>query len=277
MTRSTHLGLLAVLGASRCAEAFVRPPSTPPALFPRCPSGATRRFVSDSEKEGGGGGEGASSFDQAAADMQAEADAEALERTSGMDAQEEAAFKARSGEFASMKDRIRSRATDLGVEKSVATAEAIKAAEKRARSKQASPTLDMSIFEGGDPEDNPMLFNPEDELSEEERKSIDPVGEMTFLEQAFDEFKNTAFPGPLDVAKTVGFMAVTFVVSASFILKADELLRGLYTEWGFIPGPDAQLDYSDLELPADWDKDLDDLTGVLADVVEAATKNPASQ
>lgn len=213
----------------------------------------------------------AKSFDESTKSIEDEEAAAAMERTAGMDAEEEAAFNARASEFSSMKDKIRARAAEMNIEKSVATAEAIKAAEKRARLQQsAEPTLDMSVF--SDPEKNPIMYNPEDELTDEEIAEIDPTGQKPFLEQALDEFKATVFPGPLDVAKTVGFMFVTFAVSATFILKSDEFLRGLYTEWGFIPGPDAQLDYSDLELPAGWDEDLDGLTGSLAEIVETAKK-----
>jgi len=220
----------------------------------------------------------AKSFDESTKSIEDEEMLLQLERSSGLDAEEEAAFQARSSEFQYMKDKIRSRAASLGVEKSVATADAIKAAERRARLMQSSDnalssgtTLDMSVF--SDPTKNSMLYNPEDELSDEEMAMIDPTGRKPFLEQALDEFRATAFPGPLDVAKTVGFMAITFIVSASFILKADEVLRGLYTDWGFIPGPDTKLDYSDLDLPPGWEDDLDNLTGTLAQIVETAKQS----
>jgi len=223
-------------------------------------------------EESGEGGDGSDlSFDEAGREIAAEADREALERTAGSDAEEEKAFDSKRGDFASMKDKIRSRASDLGVEKSVATKEAIKVAEKRARLRQVSPTLDLSIFADDTPlSENKLLLNPEDELTEEERSAIDPVGFLPLFEQAASEFKETAFPGPLDIAKTVGFMFVTFAVSATFILKSDEFLRATYIAWGFLPGPGANLDYTDLGLPEDWDKDLDNLTGVLADVISAA-------
>ena len=175
-----------------------------------------------------------------------------------MSDKEEAEYNARSDEYASMKDRIRSRAAEMNIEKSVATAEAIKQAELRAKNRaQADPELDMSVFE------KRLLSNPEDELTDEEMAEIDPVGQKTFFEQALDEVRNTKFPGPLDVAKTVGLMAIIFVVSAFVILKSDEFLRELYTSWGFIPAPGTEFDYDKtMELPKDWEKDLNDLSGV---------------
>eukprot|EP00567_Pseudictyota_dubia_P018116 CAMPEP_0197437254 /NCGR_PEP_ID=MMETSP1175-20131217/4524_1 /TAXON_ID=1003142 /ORGANISM="Triceratium dubium, Strain CCMP147" /LENGTH=270 /DNA_ID=CAMNT_0042966721 /DNA_START=98 /DNA_END=910 /DNA_ORIENTATION=+ len=268
MTRSTTLLVLAATAA--LGESFTVGGGLPrnTALIPPRARGTAPLFMSDDK----GGAGAAKSFDESKQAIEDEEAAEQMERTSGMDAEEEAAFNARKSEFASMKDKIRARAADLNIEKSVATAEAIKAAEKRARLQQSEePTLDMSVFT--DPEKNPIMYNPEDELTDEEIANIDPTGQKPFFEQAIDEFKATAFPGPLDVAKTVGFMAITFIVSASFILKADEVLRGLYIGWGFIPGPDAQLDYSDLELPSGWEDDLDQLTGTLAEIVETAKQS----
>lgn len=202
----------------------------------------------------------ASSFDDAAKAIRDEEDADALARGSGISDEEEAEYQSRSDEFSSMKDRIRERAASMNIEKSVATAEAIKQAELRAKNMAAEPAeseLNMSVFE------QRMLSDPEDELTDEEMAEIDPVGKLNFFEQALDEVKQTAFPGPLDVAKTVGLMAIVFLVSASIVLKSDEFLRALYIDWGFIPSPDADLSYiEDLQLPKDWDKDLNDLSGV---------------
>lgn len=202
---------------------------------------------------------GPGSFDDAASAIKDAEDAEALAKSSGMSAQEQAEFQARAGEFSSMKDRIRARAADLNIEKSVATADAIKQRELRAKNMAGAPdpSLDMSVFE------KRLLSNPEDELSEEEQAEIDPVGQLSFFEQALDELKNTAFPGPVEVLKTVGFMVIIGGFSSLVILKSDEFLQQLYIDWGFIPGPDADLDYiKDLDLPKDWYKDLNDLSGI---------------
>lgn len=214
---------------------------------------------------GPAGPSGPGSFDDAASAIKDAEDAAALAKSSGMSEQEQAEFQARATEFTSMKDRIRARAADLNIEKSVATADAIKQRELRAKNMAGAPdqSLDMSVFE------KRLLSNPEDELSEEEQAEIDPIGQLNFFEQAFDELKKTAFPGPVEVFKTVGFMVVIGGFSSVVILKSDEILRQLYIDWGFIPPPDADLDYiADLDLPADWYKDLNDLSGIF----DAGTK-----
>ena len=216
---------------------------------------------------------GPGSFDDAASAIKDAEDAEALAKSSGMSEQEQAEFQARATEFSSMKDRIRARAADLNIEKSVATADAIKQRELRAKNMAGAPdqSLDMSVFE------KRLLSNPEDELSEEEQAEIDPVGQLSFFEQAIDELKKTAFPGPMEVLKTVGFMIIIGGFSSLVILKSDEILRQLYIDWGFIPPPDADLDYiADLDLPADWYKDLNDLSGIFDTGTKAAIKAPAA-
>ena len=216
---------------------------------------------------------GPGSFDDAASAIKDAEDAEALAKSSGMSAQEQAEFQARDTECSSMKDRIRARAADLNIEKSVATADAIKQRELRAKNMAGAPdpSLDMSVFE------RRLLSNPEDELSEEEQARIDPVGQLSFFEQAIDELKKTAFPGPMEVLKTVGFMIIIGGFSSLVILKSDEILRQLYIDWGFIPPPDADLDYiADLDLPADWYKDLNDLSGIFdGSGAKAVIKAPA--
>ena len=219
------------------------------------------------------GAAGPGSFDDAASAIKDAEDAEALKKSSGMSAQEQAEFQARASEFSSMKDRIRARAADLNIEKSVATADAIKQRELRAKNMAGAPDpeLDMSVFE------KRLLSNPEDELSEEEQAEIDPIGQLSFFEQAIDELKNTAFPGPGEVLKTVGFMIIIGGFSSLVILKADEVLRQLYVDWGFIPPPDADLDYiADLDLPADWYKDLNDLSGIFDTGTKALIKAPVA-
>ena len=233
--------------------------------------GSTENDNAETSPNGAAAGPG--SFDDAASAIKDAEDAEALKKSSGMSEQEQAEFQARATEFSSMKDRIRARAADLNIEKSVATADAIKQRELRAKNMAGAPDpeLDMSVFE------KRLLSNPEDELSEEEQAEIDPIGQLSFFEQAIDELKNTAFPGPGEVLKTVGFMIIIGGFSSLVILKADEVLRQLYVDWGFIPPPDADLDYiADLDLPADWYKDLNDLSGIFDTGTKAVIKAPVA-
>ena len=205
---------------------------------------------------------GPGSFDDSAKAIRAAQDAEAMERGSGMSEEEKAEFQSRGAEFSSMKDRIRARAAEMNIEKSVATADAIKQRELRAKNMAAAPdpSLDMSVFE------KRLLMQPEDELLEEEQAEIDPVGELNLFGQFLDEIKNTAFPGPGEVFKTVVFMVLIGGVSSFVILNADAFLRDLYIGWGFIPDPANEIpDYSEtMTLPPDWEKDLNDLSGIFS-------------
>ena len=146
-----------------------------------------------------------------------------------------------------MRSRIRSRASDLNMKKSVATVEAIKAATQRATAGEeaATPTVDLSKFSSalGTEED------PEDALTDEQKKEIDKVGQMSIIDQVKEEIKNTKFPTPSATLKQAVLMVIIFVVTAGVILKADELLRFQITDWGFIPKTGEVIDYSDLSLP----------------------------
>merc|ERR1719223_2519146 len=94
--------------------------------------------------------------------------------------------------YDAMREKIRSRASGLNMNKSVATQEAIKSATQKAMAgEQAStPTVDLSKFNEG------LLNDPEDELTDEQMKDIDKVGQMNIVEQIQEELKNTRFPTP---------------------------------------------------------------------------------
>lgn len=155
-------------------------------------------------------------------------------------------FDANKGSYDGMREKIRARASEMGVEKSVATAEAIKAATARAQAGESAKeqTVDLSKF-GADLLDS----SAEDELTEEQKQAIDPVSTKSILEQIQNEIQNTRFPSPGATLKQAGLMAAIFLVTAGLILKVDEVLRIQITDWGFIPGPNDIGDYSDLALP----------------------------
>lgn len=157
-----------------------------------------------------------------------------------------------------MRSRIRARASDLNMKKSVATAEAIKAATQRAAAGEqaATPTVDLSSFSSSlSPEKEE---DPEALLTEEQKKEIDKVGQMPILDQIQEEFKNTKFPTASATLKQALLMVVIFVVTAGVILKADEVLRYQITEWGFIPRPGEVFDYGDLALPEGFTDSMTD-------------------
>ena len=271
--RNQQLAITTVFVAAACLAAH-RQQGCADAFVPFVPSlgrytrefrmSSTENDKAETSAEADSAGPG--SFDDSAKAIRAAEDAEALDRGSGMSEEEKAEFQARGAEFSSMKDRIRSRAAEMNIEKSVATADAIKQRELRAKNMAAAPDpdLDMSVFE------KRLLMQPEDELSEEEQAEIDPVGEMNLFGQFLDEISNTAYPGPVDVFKTVVLMVLIGGLSSFVILNADAFLKDLYIGWGFIPDPTAEkIDYSEtMTLPPDWEKDLNDLSGIFS----AATK-----
>ena len=158
-----------------------------------------------------------------------------------------------------MRNRIRSRASDLNMKKSVATAEAIKAATQRAQAGEAAstPTVDLSKFSSS-LSSSTEEEDPEVVLTDEQKRDIDKIGQLSIWEQINEELKNTKFPTPDATLKQALLMIVIFVVTAGVILKADELLRFQITEWGFIPRSGEVVDYSDLTLPEGFTDSMTD-------------------
>lgn len=195
------------------------------------------------------------SFTDAAQAIKDEEDKERMEaRGTGIE-EEQKEFEAKKDTYEDMRAKIRARASDMKMEKSVATAEAIKQATQRAMAgdSASTPTVDLSKFSGASLSDD-----PDDELTDEQKQEIDKVGQLPIWEQALDEFKNTKFPTPGATIKQAGLMLLIFFVTAGIILKVDEWLRITYTDLGFIPRAGEIMDYSDLELPEGWTDQMTD-------------------
>ena len=163
-------------------------------------------------------------------------------------------FEAKKDSMDDLRSRIQKRAADMNIEKSVATAEAIKQATQRAKAGEEAATATVDLSKFGDD----LMENPEDELTDDQIAEIDKVGQLPLWEQAIDEFKNTKFPSLGAITKQVGLMIVIFAITASVILKADEILNIQYTEWGFIPKAGEVMDYSDLALPEGFTDQMTD-------------------
>lgn len=186
-----------------------------------------------------------------------------------------------------MRAAIRARADELGVEKDPATQQYIAEAAARAKAavgnKNPGSSLDLSqISTGEEPkksggggggnalwdEDMPtMLYDPTEELTEEERKEVDQVGQMPILDQVLTELRASKWPDFGSALKQVGIVIMIVVVSAALIIGWDNTLRNFYTDLGFIPRKDeipGQLQQG-LELPEGFtnnmsDEDLSKLT-----------------
>jgi len=202
----------------------------------------------DTKKSVGEDGESGMSFDSATQALRDEEDQEKMERSGNAVTEEQSAkFEAKKTEYEALRDRIRNRASDLDISKSVTTQEIIQKANEQASAGE-KPLLDLSKFE----EDN------DDELSDEEKKEIDQVGEMNFLEQSLEELKLVKWPSFGSTLRLTGIMLIVFVVTATYILFLDNVLREIVTNAGFIPKPDDVLDFSDLELPDGWTEFMTD-------------------
>jgi hypothetical protein len=146
-----------------------------------------------------------------------------------------------------MRSKIRARASQEGIEKSVATKKAIEEATIRAMAGQSSATPDQMLDLSGFGEK--FVDDGTDELTPEEKAEIDKIANMPILEQIQEELANTRFPTPMAIFQTACVMALIFAVSATLILKGDATIRDIYMDFGFIPRPDEVYDFSDLELP----------------------------
>jgi hypothetical protein len=193
------------------------------------------------------------SFEDATAKLKEEEEAIKLSSRGMMLEEDAQRYQEKRATYDAMREQIRSRASNLNMNKSVATQEAIKMATQKAMAGESSaPTVDLSKLS-----DN-IMGEPEEELTEEQMKEIDKVGQLSLWEQVLEEAKNTKFPSPEATLKQAALMVVIFVVTATLILKADELLRYQYTEWGFIPRAGEVLDYSDLTLPEGFTDQMTD-------------------
>ncbi|KAL7460695.1 hypothetical protein ACHAXS_001137 [Conticribra weissflogii] len=187
--------------------------------------------------------------------------------TVGLTKEDEDEFNSKKDVYEDMRARIRARASQEGIQKSVATKKAIEEATQRAMAGQSSATpdtmLDLSGF--GDK----LVDDGTDELTPEERAEIDKIANMPIWEQLKEELANTRFPTPLAVFQTACVMALIFAVSATIILKGDVFIRDLYMNWGFIPRPDEVYDFGDLELPEGF-LDQQNLESGISDAIETA-------
>jgi len=205
--------------------------------------------------EGDEGESGGMSFDDAGAAIREEEEQARAERSgSSMSEEKNVEFEAKKTEYESMREKIRARATDLNIEKSVTTQKAIEDANRRAMAREEPQEIDLSKFGMGS-----IGEDPEDELTEEQKATIDKTGQMNVVSQAVEEIKSAKFPGLGATLRQTAFMLVIFAFTAGYILFLDGFLRDFFTDvLKIIPSPDATFDYSDLDLPDGWTEMMDE-------------------
>lgn len=188
--------------------------------------------------------------------------------TVGLSQEDEDEFNAKKDQYEDMRAKIRARASQEGIEKSVATKKAIEEATQRAMSGTSSATPDTMLDLSGFGEK--FTDDGTDELTPEEQAEIDKIANMPLFDQLKEELTNTRFPTPLAVFQTACVMALIFAVSATLILKGDATIRDAYMNFGFIPRPDEVYDFSDLDLP-DGFLDQQNLESNIEDAIGFAT------
>jgi hypothetical protein len=194
-----------------------------------------------------------------------------------------------------MRAAIKARTEDLGIEKSKVSADYI--ASKQAKAQQAGSAaaagedsnsfagLDLSQISGRAAptskwnEDMPaMLYDPTDELTQEEREEVDPMMKASILEQGMNEFNNAKWPGLGSAIREVGLMVAVIAFTAVVIIGWDKLLKNLYTDIGFVPSPEDIKNYAaqfnGLDLPTGWTNNMsEDDVATLTDTVSSV--NPS--
>lgn len=189
------------------------------------------------------------SFDEAAVQLRDEEEKARAQRTGNAVTEKDVEdFAAKQDMYEQMRERIRARAADLNMEKSKATSQAIEAATARAMNMEEPQMLDMSKF---------SLDTDDEELTDEEKKEIDRISQMNWIDQAKEEFAATRWPSAGATLRQAGLMVVIFAITSLYILKLDDIVRTIYTNQGLIPPPDAVFDFSDLELPEKWTEFMD--------------------
>ena len=197
-----------------------------------------------------------------------------------------------------MRAAIRARTSDLGIEKSKVSADyiqkrqqqAVAAGSAQAASEnndifggldlsqirtEATPSRSSSSpFADEDGEVPSMFYEPDDELSEQEKAEADPLGQKSISEQLMYEFQQVKWPAPGSALREVGLMFVIVAITGGLIIGWDKVLRELYTDsLHFIPSKEDMANYANrfqgLDLPAGWTDNMNDED--VASFADAAT------
>jgi hypothetical protein len=153
----------------------------------------------------------------------------------------------------------------LGIEKSTVSKEAIKEREDRAQQEivnRGSGGLDLSQISQtkprGEEDDTPaMLYDPANEMSDEEMIEADPDGQQPIPEQFMKEMREATWPTPVAAIKEVGLLIAIVILTAGLVIGWDAFLRDTYTNLGFIPRPEDILSGGEnMVLPDGWTNNM---------------------
>jgi preprotein translocase subunit SecE len=135
-----------------------------------------------------------------------------------------------------MRQAIRDKTKEMGLEKSVLSKQVIQQASARAMRGESpnlnnyNNALDLTKIRGNIPDNMPtVLYDPEDEMSSQERIEVDPVGQTSLLNQFQNELSNAKWPTAGAVVREVGIMILVVAATAALIILWDAFLRDFYT------------------------------------------------
>jgi hypothetical protein len=121
-----------------------------------------------------------------------------------------------------------------------ASTDALKEAEKRAQKRDGGGSfggLDLSQVSDGY-EKLSINYEPEDEMSEEEMRTADPLGFQPWSEQYSFELKQSTFPDTVATLSKVALLIVLGLVTGFLIITTDKLVRNFYVDEGLLPSPE---------------------------------------
>jgi hypothetical protein len=147
---------------------------------------------------------------------------------------------------------IKRRADALGIEQSPDQIEYRKKAEERAKQQmeqrmasggtnQMEQLLDLSKISdapGKSSKDDDLpafMYEPEKDLTEEQMKEADPVGELPFIEQQLVTLKKASFPSFFEATLEVATLIAAILFSVSLFYGYDKAIRIGYQKVGVLP------------------------------------------
>ena len=142
-----------------------------------------------------------------------------------------------------VRDAIRARTGSLGLEESQVSKEFLAEAAARAAMRSGSgggggSRLDLSKISDGSSKILSINYDPEDEMTQEEMESADPLGFKPFQEQMTFEFGQTTFPDLFSTFSRVVVLVIVAFTTGFLIITTDSLVREVMMAKGFIPRPE---------------------------------------
>jgi hypothetical protein len=122
-----------------------------------------------------------------------------------------------------------------------ASTDALKEAEKRAQKRDGGGSfggLDLSQISDGGYEKLSINYEPEDEMTEDEMRTADPLGFQPWSEQYAFELKESTFPDAVATLSKVALLIVLGLGTGFLIITTDKLVRNFYVDEGLLPSPE---------------------------------------